>query len=139
MLLEPRFKMAVNNNVNDKEGTSYIPVDHAYVNLQPTSSKRLQYNDELALDLDAYVDHPPEIPEGDEVEIWQYINDNFSGKEDFYSKDQVESFDILKFWNSQKQTFPNLSRLACCILAIPCSSAASEHLFSCAGRVYEER
>ena len=28
-------------------------------------------NDEFALDLDAYVDHPPEIPEGVKGEIWQ--------------------------------------------------------------------
>ena len=66
MLLEPRCKMAFNNNVNNKERTSCIPVDHAYVNL--ASSKYLWYSNEFE-NLDAYVDHPPEIPERNEGEI----------------------------------------------------------------------
>ena len=64
---------------------------------------------------------------------------DFSDQEQYYTKDCVGAFNILKFWNEQKQSFPNFAKFARCILSIPCSSAASERLFSCAGRVYEER
>lgn len=46
---------------------------------------------------------------------------------------------IFDFWKSQGNKFSLLSRLAHQILCIPASSASSERVFSCAGRLIEER
>ena len=54
-------------------------------------------------------------------------------------KDHVGGFLVLKFWEEQKVSYPKLAKLAGWILAIPASSASSERVFFCSGRVYEER
>ena len=41
--------------------------------------------------------------------------------------------DLLKWWESEKETFPRLSKLALCLLAVPATSAPSERVFSTAG------
>lgn len=46
-------------------------------------------------------------------------------------KDEVA--DVLAFWKSQEQNFPNMARLAKVILSKPASSAKSESAFSVAG------
>jgi hAT family C-terminal dimerisation region len=55
------------------------------------------------------------------------------------SVDADQGIDILLFWKEHQNEFPLLAKVARRILAIPASSAASERLFSRAGRVLEER
>ena len=43
------------------------------------------------------------------------------------------SVDILEWYKKHQDTLPLLSRLAMTVLTIPCSSAKSERVFSCAG------
>jgi len=45
----------------------------------------------------------------------------------------------LVFWNDYQRLFPHLSKLACRIFSIPCSSAAVERTFSAAGQVVNQR
>ena len=105
--------------------------DHSYGVLQ-SKRKKVDY----ALDVSGFEDEPPK-DENDEV--MKYMAADFSA-DDYYSELHVGNFDILKFWDQQKFVFPKLSKLAHYLLSIPCSSAASERLFSCAGRgVQEER
>ena len=43
--------------------------------------------------------------------------------------------DILKRWKNHQSILPNLAELAKSVLTIPCSSAKSERVFSCAGNI----
>ena len=43
--------------------------------------------------------------------------------------------DILKWWKNHQSILPNLAELAKSVLTIPCSSAKSERVFSCAGNI----
>ncbi len=47
----------------------------------------------------------------------------------------------LVFWEKQRRQgmFPNLTRLACRLFSIPCSSAAVERQFSAAGQIVTQR
>ena len=45
----------------------------------------------------------------------------------------VDTDDILKWWKTQRETFPRLSQLARFVFAIPATSAPSERIFSLAG------
>ena len=45
----------------------------------------------------------------------------------------VDTDDILKWWKTQRETFPHLSQLARFVFAIPATSAPSERIFSLAG------
>lgn len=56
---------------------------------------------------------------------------------DTYLKEDVERIhpsDVLNWWKNKSDKFPRLSRLARKLLAIPATSAASESVFSRAGR-----
>ena len=114
--------------------------DHQYTDVdayQPSSSKqrRIGNADQFAFDLDHYLDQPEECADDIESEVTRYMQADFSSQDQFFAKDQVGSFSILKFWHEQKQyLFPCVAELARYILSTPCSSAASERLFSCAGR-----
>ena len=128
LLLQCRFRNTLADRLQD---------NHRY-NIdvcRPTSSKHPRFDNEFALDVDDYVDQPAECSNQLNSEISKYVTADFSDQEQYYIKDCVGAFNILKFWNEQKQSFRNLAKLARCILSIPCSSAASEQLFSCAGRV----
>ncbi|KAI3839587.1 hypothetical protein MKW92_041379 [Papaver armeniacum] len=67
--------------------------------------------------------------QSDKSELDQYLSES-SGS---ISKD----FDILKYWRSQELRYPNLTRMATDILAIPISTVASESVFSLGGRVLD--
>ena len=56
-----------------------------------------------------------------------------------FHKASFEGVDVIKFWMEHKSTYPKLSKLARWVLSVPASSASSERVFSCAGRVFEER
>lgn len=47
--------------------------------------------------------------------------------------------DILHFWRDKRDTLPIMAHVARKVLAVPASSAASERLFSLAGRTIDER
>jgi len=51
----------------------------------------------------------------------------------------VASDDLLHWWKTQRETFPKLSQLAQCILAVPATSAPSERVFSIAGLVIQAK
>lgn len=48
------------------------------------------------------------------------------------------STNILEWWASHEQSFPNLSRMAQQYLGVPATSASAERLFSIAGLVYDD-
>ena len=48
-----------------------------------------------------------------------------------------DDFDILKWWKMNSARFPNLSKLARDVLAVPISTVASEATFSTSGRVLD--
>jgi hypothetical protein len=50
-----------------------------------------------------------------------------------------DGFDLLVWWKQREQLYPNLSKMAKVILACPISSAGAERVFSCAGRMHEDK
>lgn len=46
------------------------------------------------------------------------------------AKNDLENFDLCKWWNENRKIFPNLYKLFLRVIAIPCTSAASERCFS---------
>jgi len=68
-----------------------------------------------------------------EINFAAFIFNEQGGGHDF------NKFDILSFWRSQSRTFPVLSRMTRDMLTIPVSTLASEQVFSCSGRVLDER
>ena len=108
------------------ERSSLHQDDHCY---QESKRSKTDY----ALDLDDYADVDHDLDE-----ISKYVGSNFSSME-YHAEGCIGGFDVIKFWHDQSSAFPKLSKLARQIFSIPCSSASSERVFSCAGRVYEER
>jgi hypothetical protein len=49
-----------------------------------------------------------------------------------------KTFDILSWWKYQSENFPDLSRLAKDIFAIPATSVPSESAFSTSGRIVDD-
>jgi hypothetical protein len=56
----------------------------------------------------------------DELKSFTQRTDRWRGK----------NADILAWWKSQSETYPNLSKMARVYLAVPATSASSERLFS---------
>ncbi|KAF3840348.1 hypothetical protein F7725_019065 [Dissostichus mawsoni] len=56
-----------------------------------------------------------------------------------FKSPREENFDVLSWWKEHATRFPNVAQIACSILSIPASSAASERDFSTAGFVVSER
>lgn len=52
-----------------------------------------------------------------------------------YRQMKVKNVDLLAWWESQKEVLPRLYAVARFIFSIPASSAASERMFSLAGRI----
>jgi len=61
-------------------------------------------------------------------ELVEYMNLNFS-----------KDTDLIQFWLDNKSVLPKLYTVARQVLCVPASSAASERLFSTAGRLLEKR
>ncbi|KAI3881323.1 hypothetical protein MKW92_031066 [Papaver armeniacum] len=66
-----------------------------------------------------------------ETRIWEFAAAKKNGGS--ISKD----FDILKYWRSQELRYPNITRMAIDILAIPISTCCFESAFSLGGRVLD--
>ncbi|KAK8951537.1 hypothetical protein KSP39_PZI004753 [Platanthera zijinensis] len=58
---------------------------------------------------------------------------------DFMSTDELENFDILKWWKGKVNTYPIMAYMARDLLTIQASTVASESAFSLSGRVLNER
>ena len=91
---------------------------------------------EYALELNEYADT---VPECDADEVTRYIQADFPSEASASQKHHSGGVDVLKFWMENQSTYPKLSMLALWLLSVPASSASSERVFSCAGRVFEER
>lgn len=81
---------------------------------------------------EAFSEWEDEVEEDDKDEVQRYINSQFN----FTTWDEDN---LLSFWELHKSSFPLLAKVARMILCIPASSAASERVFSSAGRVLEAR
>ena len=66
--------------------------------------------------------------DGRRNELSEYVNMNVP-------KDTI----MMQFWRDNSKVLPNIFLVACRVLCIPASSAASERVFSTAGRVLEKR
>ena len=53
----------------------------------------------------------------------------------FITKEDLESFDLLKWWKDHEKQFPLLSVVARKVLGIPATSACCERIFSKSGNV----
>ncbi|KAL7090882.1 hypothetical protein ACP275_12G069900 [Erythranthe tilingii] len=62
-------------------------------------------------------------------ELTRYLEEN--------CENNVESFDLLRWWKENSIRFPILSQLARDVLAIPVSTVASESAFSTSGRILD--
>ena len=122
MLHDPKFG-------DDDVTTTSAADDHSY----ETAKRR---KTDYALDFGDFADAPNDEEVSDE--ITKYLHADFS-EEDFDAEGHIGNFDVLKFWKEKSAQYPKLAKLARYVLSIPCSSAASELIFSCASRVYEER
>ena len=74
-------------------------------------------------------------------ELENYLETNFAA---FIFNEQggghdLNKFDILSFWRSRTRALPVLSRIARDILTISVSTVGSEQVFSCSGRLLDER
>ena len=47
--------------------------------------------------------------------------------------------DILSYWESRRETWKGLSKVACDVLGIPAASTSPERCFSVAGRTLDDR
>jgi len=131
ILEEENFRSPVDNETN---------FEHCY-NSQlapPCKKSKTCSGADYVLELNEYADAAPEY-EIDEVA--KYILADFSGDAiaNHSQKEHPGGFDIFNFWKEHQITYPKVSKLARWVLSIPASSASSERVFSCAGRVFEER
>jgi hypothetical protein len=65
--------------------------------------------------------------------------DRTSELSDYVNMKVSKDTDMMQFWRDNSKLLPNMFLVACRILCIPASSAASERVFSTAGRVLEKR
>lgn len=56
-----------------------------------------------------------------------------------FEESNEDEFNILKWWQDHKMTYPVLSILAQDVFTVPVSTTSSESAFSLAGRIFEER
>lgn len=77
---------------------------------------------------------PPDAQEGDEEELGMPLENE--ARKYLSLPDVPMSTDVLEWWASHEDTFPNLSVLAQQYLGAPATSASAERLFSVAGRVF---
>ena len=94
---------------------------------EPPRKKQKNFLEQLMDDEVPYVRATK--PGKDEVDIYMEFK---------VDKDKTYSNPLL-FWKEYQQLFPHLSKLACRIFSIPCSSAAVERTFSAAGQVVNQR
>ena len=131
MLKEKNFQLSVDNEVSTEADCT--------IHLAPRHKKpKMCLGVEYALELNEYADT---VPECDTDEVTRYIQANFSSEASASQKHHSGGGggDVLKFWMENQSTYPKLSKLARWVLSVPASSASSERVFSCAGRVFEER
>ena len=65
-------------------------------------------------------------------DLLKYLATNYCS---YISPDEVQNFDIMKWWKSHESTFPILSKIACDILTPLVSTVASESSFSIAANI----
>ncbi|KAK9924582.1 hypothetical protein M0R45_032946 [Rubus argutus] len=69
--------------------------------------------------------------------VLQRVAIGIKAKFDKFVNPLVPGFDIAQWWKINSSTYPTLSKLAKDILAIPCSTVASENAFSLGSRVVD--
>ena len=94
----------------------------AQVDLSPTSKLRAKMMAKRA----------PSISDSSETSVRSEVISKEIAKYEIFSlaKDDV---DILSWWKSHESVLPELAKIAKSVLTIPCSSAKTERVFSCAG------
>lgn len=66
-------------------------------------------------------------------------DDTETNEIDEYKRLKMKNMDLLEWWESKKEALPGLYSVARFIFSIPASSAASERMFSLAGRIVSVR
>lgn len=59
-------------------------------------------------------------------------------EEDLVEEMEDDTFDVLNWWNTHKNSYPTLAKIARDVLAIPASTVSSESAFSTSGRVIDQ-
>ena len=57
----------------------------------------------------------------------------------YLSRNEIQIFNILKWWKSHESTFPMLSKMTCDLLTPSMSTVASGSIFSIAANIFGER
>jgi len=58
---------------------------------------------------------------------------------DYVNMKVSKDAEMIDFWRENHAVLPHLYKVACRVLCVPASSAASERMFSTAGRLLEKR
>jgi hypothetical protein len=136
--LHPNYKQlrgATNSQINDCHSTCrlflvpaspYPEIVEADENYEPPSKKIKSFMSSL-------MDKKTNRMDSNIDEVDQYIELQVGDNEQYTNP--------LVFWEKQRRQgmFPNLTRLACRLFSIPCSSAAVERQFSAAGQIVTQR
>ena len=120
-VLDPRLGLKYYNLAQDRgnENTSVIfdAVNDVYQKCYAPDPSAIA---EPVVRIDEYDPFPAENIIEDELKSFTQRTDRLKG----------ENADILAWWKSQSETYPNLSKMARDYLAIPATSTSSERLFS---------
>ena len=77
-----------------------------------------------------------QVGHSSKCDLLKYLDADYCS---YLSLNEVQNFDIIKWWKSHESTFPVLSKMACDLLTPPVSTIASKSSFSLASNIIGDR